>query len=205
MKIEFEGTLAEFRALFDVGNQQDVTSRPPVVPAETEPEEVKAGQRIPCAGCQGEGRVNYFISEDEGYGTRDCSDCGGTGEHRERKLPSISVERRAASWVYFASCCRKWVQGFEEKGVEQPDRVQLIQEMGSGSHMVPILVMAYERASLQALVRDALVAEGINIPSVEWLNRVAAHMVQVSHFGYPDLAGTYDHSSKWKKEFANGV
>ncbi len=33
----------------------------------------------------------------------------------------------------------------------------------------------------------------------EYIDEVAANMVQISHMGFPDLAGTYDYSTKWRR------
>ena len=34
----------------------------------------------------------------------------------------------------------------------------------------------------------------------DYVHAVAAHMVQVSHIGFPDLAGTLDYSTQWRRK-----
>lgn len=88
----------------------------------------------------------------------------------------------------------------------QPDRLQLLRELGSrGKYIRPILLMAYEEGSLQRLVERALLQSlgGSSLESgPEWfdyIERLTANMVAVSHMGFPDLAPTYDYSTKWRK------
>lgn len=166
MKIEFEGTMDEFRNLF--GQVGSSVPAPVVFAAEPKPDPEPTP--LPSA----------------------TSD-----------LPHIPKEQREAAWAEFKSVCASWVEGFEEEGAAQPDRLALLTHLGAGPWPLPILVMAYERGSLQALVLDALYgedAEDLRTPDgLDYVNRVAANMVQVSHMAFPDLAGTYDHSTKWRK------
>lgn len=102
----------------------------------------------------------------------------------------------------------------------QPDRLGALRELGSGRYPRPVLVMAYEIGSLQRMVEKALLEAQpdavihswdlgvLDAPNddprhVEWLSfidHVAMNMVQVSHMAFPDLAGTYDYSTRWKRE-----
>lgn len=79
----------------------------------------------------------------------------------------------------------------------QPDRQELLRALGTGPHVRPILIMAYEIGSLQRLVERALLEGGVN--DLDLADRIAANMVQVSHKVFPDLAGTYDYSTRWKR------
>ena len=108
--------------------------------------------------------------------------------------------------------------------VDQPDRLSMMQEIGQGRWPIPLLVMAYEEnghRSLQRMVEAALVerqhdqrwaakyiaeyaadpesAEEHEEAWLDFVDRVAATMVQVSHMGFPDLAGTYDYSTRWRR------
>lgn len=102
----------------------------------------------------------------------------------------------------------------------QPDRLEALRELGSGRYPRPVLVMAYEIGSLQRMVEKALLEAQpdavihswdlgvLDAPNddprhVEWLDfvdHVAMNMVQISHMAFPDLAGTYDYSTRWKRE-----
>jgi hypothetical protein len=78
----------------------------------------------------------------------------------------------------------------------------MMQELGQGRWPVPILVMAYEIGSLQRMVEKALVTSGaVADPDLDHIDEVAANMVQISHMGFPDLAGTYDYSTKWRRSY----
>ena len=68
-----------------------------------------------------------------------------------------------------------------------------------------LAVMAYEMESLQALVFHAMLDAGLALTwgkeeDMDLAHRVAGNMVQVSHLAYPDLAGTFDHSTQWRKK-----
>lgn len=117
---------------------------------------------------------------------------------------TVSAEKRQASWEAFCGLVKLWMHNFEsepELKLEQPDRVQAMKDFGSGPHTVAVLVMAYELRSLQKLIWLALRAQGyVELATLPQLaDRVAAHMLQISHVGLPDLAGTYDYGSKWAK------
>ena len=93
-----------------------------------------------------------------------------------------------------------------EAPVPQPDRLSLMKDLGQGQWPVPTLRLAYLRKSLQRMVEDALVSTGLHVkdfasPSdyLDYIDRVAAHMVQVSHIGFPDLVGSLDYSMRWRR------
>lgn len=118
------------------------------------------------------------------------------------QLPHISPEKRLAALQAFTEFCLAWTENFEQEG-EQPDRVKLMTSFGGGPHTLPVIVMAYEQGSLQSLVLGALTTAAPDTGSYdEWLDyvdRVASTMVQVSHIGWPELAGTYDYTTKWRR------
>lgn len=115
-------------------------------------------------------------------------------------LPELSDEKRENSLGYFREFCRSWIAGFEEvdedgEPVEQPNRVELMTNLASSRYAYSILILCYEIQALQLLVKQALDDMELDI---EYIDRVAAHMVAVSHAGLPDLAGTYDYSARWR-------
>lgn len=132
-------------------------------------------------------------------------------------LPSISDDLRVEAWRRFVKFCEVWLYGWEQPDVTQPDRMQAMAEIGSGRVAYPILVMAYESGSLQNMVARACsdlfaadvetkpnyakLAEALPMGAAAWndfIARVTGSMVAASHLAFPDLAGTYDYSTKWR-------
>jgi len=124
------------------------------------------------------------------------------------ELPKITATQRAEAWAHFVATCKKWVVGFGDLNVDQPDRLELLRELGTGAWPVPVLVMAYELGGLQLLVEKALTELWPDAAAaypgrdawLDYVGQVAGNMVQISHMAFPDIAGTYDHSSKWRKQ-----
>lgn len=128
---------------------------------------------------------------------------------RKLDLPPIQPEIRQAAKVYFRDLVLTWAENFDAEG-PQPDRLKLLTDFGCSAHLVPVLIMAYEKLSLQRLILDALFGydtEGrtLNLgnPTVMSMialaDKLAMNMVQVSHIACPDLAGTYDYTTRWKR------
>lgn len=115
-------------------------------------------------------------------------------------LPTVDAAVKKQAWAAFVEFCGQWATNFGEREKEQPDRLALMQELGHGRMTIPILVMAYEIKSLQRLVERALwdAAPGVDF-DLNWVDQLACNMVQVSHMGFPDLAGTYDYSTSWRR------
>ena len=112
---------------------------------------------------------------------------------------SRAVEREGAS-LAFSEALKEWLKGFEDPDAPQPDRLGIVKGLGSSRWSLPILVMAYEVESLQGLVAAAMAAQGDpRATDLDFVHRVAGNMVQVSHKGFPDLAGTFDHSTRWRR------
>jgi len=170
VKFSFSGTLDEFNSLFR-SEHVPLTSIEPVFPAEDKGDKLEL--LVPREGLN---------------------------------LPHISADKREKARAEFVAFTGEWVDGFGDETAPQPDRLSLIQSLGQGPHVVPLLVLLYERGSLQRFVGDALDELGIlaeDPQDEEWLayiDLVSANMVQVSHMGFPDLAGTYDYSTKWRKK-----
>jgi len=94
----------------------------------------------------------------------------------------------------------------------QPDRVTALTSMGEGRFPRAVLVMAYEIGSLQRMVEKALEEAQVTPTAptqddvwIEYIDSIAMNMVQVSHKAFPDLAGTYDYSERWKRVFPNSA
>lgn len=200
MEIKFKGTLSEFQALFGGVS-------PTFIPSDTAA--LGVVDEIPTV-------VSGWTSSEESIVPEPTND--GAWAAQDMKLRELSAEQREAAWKHFVGFCSLWVENFEEPEGEQPDRLVAMQDLGQGRWPIPVLVMAYETKSLQLLVEKALVESGaVQIPEhssaawddntdnteyhahLDYIDRVAANMVQVSHMGFPDLAGTYDYSTKWKR------
>lgn len=109
----------------------------------------------------------------------------------------------------------KTVKVMETKPKEQPNRQAALAALGSGHYTLPILVMAYEEGSLQGLVEKALkqlpddgyeawrpFADQGYESWIDYVEQISNTMVQVSHAAFPDLAGTLDYSTKWRRSRA---
>jgi hypothetical protein len=115
-------------------------------------------------------------------------------------LPKLSDEVRSTAWAVFVDLVKTWATNFDQEG-PQPDRLDKLRDVGSGRSAFAILVMAYEAKSLQRLVANALigVVSGSKDYSLDYADKIASNMVQVSHMVFPDLSGTYDYSTKWRR------
>lgn len=114
-------------------------------------------------------------------------------------LPKLSEGVRKGAWDAFKKLCVTWATNFGVEGKEQPDRLEALREIGTGPHVMAILIMAYEVKSLQQLVFQALSESNVSASSLDFCDSIAANMVQISHLAFPDLAGTYDYSTKWRR------
>jgi len=123
----------------------------------------------------------------------------------EGDLQELTQKQRDGVKGVIEDFCLQWTQGFEVEGADQPDREKLLEMVGSGQWAVPFLVLCYEQESLQSLVGSALEGEKRKEFESEedwwdWVDRVCCTMVQVSQRGFPDLQGTYDYSTRWKRK-----
>jgi hypothetical protein len=129
-------------------------------------------------------------------------------------LPQLSDEVRRESTEAFFDLVQLWMENFDAEG-PQPDRLEALRKLGSGRFALSILVMCFELGSLQRLVEKALIVRHLceqehsghteteqavlRQNRLELADRISANMVQISHLVYPDLAGTYDYSTKWRR------
>ena len=198
MKIvyEIEGESDELAAFsaFLISVVQEAFSRQPVTQAE--PVEAVAEEWLD----------DLYAAEDEAEVEAEV-EVEEEAEKKEWKsqLPSLSPDVRKAAKSAFAGVVEAWLEGFENPEVSQPDRLELLRALGSGPHSMPVVVMAYEMESLQALVFHAMLDAGLALTwakeeDMDLAHRVAGNMVQISHLAYPDLAGTFDHSTQWRKK-----
>lgn len=108
------------------------------------------------------------------------------------------IPDREKAWEVFKEFCVEWNRNFGVEGTPQPDRVKLMGDLGVGRHVRSVLLMAYEIGSLQRLVQKALAESGTEL-DLDQIEQVTTNMVAVSHAGFPDLAGTYDYSTRWQR------
>lgn len=197
MKIvyEIEGESDELAAFsaFLISVVQEAFSRQPV--AQAEPVETVAEEWLD----------DLYAAEDEAEVEAEVEEEEAEKQEWKSKLPSLSPDVRKATKAAFSQVVEAWLEGFENPEVSQPDRLELLRALGSGPHSMPVVVMAYEMESLQALVFHAMLDAGLALTwgkeeDMDLAHRVAGNMVQISHLAYPDLAGTFDHSTQWRKK-----
>jgi hypothetical protein len=134
-------------------------------------------------------------------------------EKHLNSLGKLSPEQDAAAMETFATFLQAWLLGWEMPNAPQPgdipgtlDRVKLMENLGAGAHARHILILAFQRLSLQQLVIDALVRFGWHPPfdeqeaNLNWIERLAGHLVQLAApCGFPELVDTYDYTTRWRR------
>jgi hypothetical protein len=128
-------------------------------------------------------------------------------------LGKLSPAQETAALDTFSEFLQAWLFGWEMPNAPQPgdlpgtlDRVKLMENLGSGSHARHILILAFQRLSLQQLVIDALVRVGWHPAfddhdaNLNWIERLAGHLVQLAApCGFPELVDTYDYTTRWRR------
>lgn len=127
-------------------------------------------------------------------------------------LGKLTPEQESAALAEFSLFISEWLMGWEVEGAYQPDRVRLMENLGSGPHARHILILAFQRLSLQALIIDALASrsapfetawkEGFRAASenLDRVERIAGHIVQLAApCGFPELVDTYDYTTRWRR------
>jgi hypothetical protein len=254
MKIQFEGSMTEFQALFSgtaMFAAQDTEGFEDEEEAEGQVRTfpVHKGGREPTEEVERPAHDQPGVQPD-GVGVNPLSNdmpvpMNDPRVGKELDLPELSDEEREVGWAKFKEVCVLWAKNFgvteeaeviefqplrnddgalvDEEGkvltsgakaiqvetkvlrqmpAPQPDREAALREMGEGRYPRSILVMAYEIGSLQRLVQRALAeSEAGQIVGFEldYVDQIAMNMVQVSHKAFPDIAGTYDHSTRWRR------
>jgi len=107
------------------------------------------------------------------------------------------------AWSCFAEFVRAWSVGFDcdvdeetgEPAEEQPDRLQLLKNLGSGQWSVFVLRWCAHYHSLQGAIAQVLGAEDLEV-----VDRVSANIAQVAHASFPDIGGFHDYSTTWRRE-----
>lgn len=202
MNISFNGTLAEFRALF--GHVMAVDAYDPG------PQTVSIVSSQPDTPLLVRDNMAIGPTEEKPVGQAMRADLPlpdtllpESVQETLARLPEVSPTARRDAWTAFKKVCFQWSQNFGVEEAVQPDRLSLLQSLGSGRHTIPVLVMAYEMLSLQRLVEKALVESDVTLPEgearLDYVDQIAANMAQVSHFGFAELAGTYDYSLRWRR------
>jgi hypothetical protein len=119
------------------------------------------------------------------------------------------------AWSTFREFLAAWMVGFsapvDDKGdptVEQPDRLQLLKDLGSGQWAIHILRWCAHYRSLQGAIFHALLdltlVEVGEEKDVDLTDRVSANVTQVAHAAFPDIEGFHDYSTKWKRQLQEG-
>lgn len=127
-------------------------------------------------------------------------------------LGKLTPEQESAALETFATFIDEWLVGWEIEGATQPDRVRLMEHLGSGAHARHILILAFQRLSLQALIIDAIALksepfadswkEGLRAASenLDRIDRIAGHLVQLAApCGFPELVDTFDYTTRWRR------
>jgi len=134
-------------------------------------------------------------------------------------IRSSNLPLKPEAWTSWVEFIEAWCDGFESplfksgkrKGQPrqaQPDRVQLMKDVGQGHLTAYVVRYIIECGSLQTAVLHALaessdsrVAGGTDFEEeeVDFAVRVSHSLVQVSHVGFPDLTELFDHSTRWRR------
>ncbi len=201
MKVSFEGTVEEFREVFLVGMALSFEDTEEEVVEDLSfnlsPKEVEVEEKKPRP---------VFV--------QDVPDQPPIGKEAipfpqnkpfSGSMKELTTKERAGCVEEATKMLESWVEGFDTPEAEQPDRVKLIEKMGSSQWTVPFLVLCYEYGSLQKFCGTCLRQnhrEKFDSEEAwwEWIDSVACNIVQVSVAGFPDVQGTYDYSTRWKRE-----
>lgn len=205
MEIRFKGTLHEFRALF--GSQFSL-DKAPAWPIDSEGDALDEESKIieksslPSDSPEESQEKAQFTVEEGDYWKDQFPPMPEDDDpYMDRPpvlLPTVPDDLRKEAWDAFVEMVGRWTQNFGVYDAPQPDRLNMMQEMGHGRFTLPIVIMAYEAKSLQRLIEKALKDAGLKY-DLDFVDQIACNMVQVSHMGFPDLAGTYDYSTSWKR------
>lgn len=201
MKVEFEGSLNEFRSLFHGAFITPLPREPLEEPSTGDVASLARGVMIHAPDSHQPEMASDLAPE------RVLSPAEALRAEMLAQLPKLTPENRQKGWEAFSEVCRQWAKGFDQPG-PQPDRLELLRSLGSGAATVPVLVMAYEAGSLQRLVQGALLnaeprlREGFTNEAawLDYVGKIAGNMVQISHMAFPDIEGTYDHTNKWREQ-----
>ena len=123
-------------------------------------------------------------------------------------MTTIPLEPEA--WENFSTFLTAWLTNFDspvdKQGnptEEQPDRIQLMKELGQGRWPIYILRWVLQRGGLQLTILHYLAENEIEAPqgetALDYADRIAMNITQVAHVGFPDLADLYDHSTRWRR------
>jgi len=99
-----------------------------------------------------------------------------------------------ALWSLFSDFCADWMVGWKDE-VEQPDRLKLLRDLGLNPLAWHLLRGLYRFGSLQRAVAITLECDD------DLAHEVASNITQIAHASFPDIAGTYDHSSRWRRSW----
>lgn len=198
MKFTFEGSMSEFRSLIQQGNHPPFVEDTVTVEVTPLPTPVKSDLPV----------LDPQVRKIAWEAFRDLVQLW-LGNYKETQSVEVTYQRalrndknelvdregnRVDLPVY------EDVTEIRQVPKDQPNRQQALMDIGSGRTAQPILVMAYEVGSLQALVRQALhELKDSRATNNDFCGEIAANMIQVSHASFPDLAGTYDYTTSWRR------
>lgn len=201
MKVQFSGTIEEFTTIFrglalefDLADdeeliEENLSYRP------DPPTEVRTKAALP---------MYQSAPEETPLGEREAIPFPENTSH-EGSTRKLTPKERAGCVKVATDFFCAWVEGFGDESAEQPNRVDLIESIGSSQWTVPFLLLCYEHGSLQKFCGLCLTdthreKHVSNKAWWKWIDLVACNIVQVSVAGFPDVQGTYDYSTRWKRE-----
>jgi hypothetical protein len=124
-----------------------------------------------------------------------------TSDERFTKFDFGSLPLKEEAWAEFQTFIDAWMVNFNGPVDEnhkpilpQPDRLEMLRVMGSCRWTVFILRWIAHYKCLQGAVRVALKTDDLDL-----VDKVSTTIVQVSHMAFPDIAGFYDDSTRWRR------
>jgi len=101
-------------------------------------------------------------------------------------------------WSLFRDLILAWISNFDVEG-PQPDRNELLRSLSEDPDHGKALACISHCGSLQVAIKKVLGDAGVESCSLEFVEKVAGNIVQVSHATLPEMAQYYDISSKWRQ------
>jgi hypothetical protein len=101
-------------------------------------------------------------------------------------------------WMLFSGLVLSWISNFDVEG-PQPDRNELLRVLSEDPDHGKAFTCVSHCGSLQVAIKKVLEDAGVESCSLDFVEKVAGNIVQVSHATLPELAQYYDISSKWRR------
>jgi len=135
----------------------------------------------------GQGEVNEVLG-------RTNKSIVGKDVHYPSAVPEF---KGSPGWILFAGLVLSWISNFDKKG-PQPDRNELLRVLSEDPDHGKAFTCISHCGSLQVAIKKVLEDAGKET-SLDFVEKVAGNIVQVSHATLPELAQYYDISSKWRR------